>query len=219
MDTLQSEGSFLSRCSKFTSACLFAAAGLLLLMLLTQGISNFEHKLLSEQNSMAQIPFSALEDKTASSKSYRISAQTDEVIQTHIHNGYADTNQPQSMLVRDDYLHVDNIVLDAVVTLPHDTELQRVIVYFSNCSRQSGLVQLKSVAGDSGGNLSVTEQWERRRLPRLDYLIYSMYVPHDMDLSTITLYLRSQVSGDVREFQLASHRPRDAAQNCARQDV
>ena len=218
MDKPQLEGSFLTLCGNYTAGAMLLAATVILgaLVIAAQpavdrlpGDGNYFLSELNAGNFIDSAYDQTLCPNSTSSGSANKSASKAANIDEPMIAEVTDKGKVPAMYSGFDHhaqtLSVENITVHDVVFFNDGAEFNRVNIYFANCSQQAGLVQLRFAALNTGEESPAANHWKRRRVPRFDYLVYSVSLPNDLDPSTITLYLRAQPKGEVREFQLASY--------------
>lgn len=105
-------------------------------------------------------------------------------------------------------LNPETILVDSVIVQNEQVDTNRLTVYLSNCSASSGVVQLRSEVLDLQQAISIESTWERRRVPRYDYLVHSLTIPQGLDPSSVRIYLRADDSSSVYELEVAASRIR-----------
>lgn len=203
------EQSFLTLCSNLTIASLVVASVVVSFMLPVQGQPSSVGQANAADYHSSQIVQGAHSRSTGSSNDL---CQNRQVMQT---TGFVSSQMNRhvdgSIERQPAILDLEAIIVDSVIFHNDQTDTHRLTFYLANCSVSSGMVQLRSEVLDLQRAISEDSKWERRRVPRYDFLVHSVSVPQGLQPSSVRIYLRADDSSSVIELEVAGSRIKKSA--------
>lgn len=205
MENVRLDGAALTRCSHYTIVSLVGVVFFVMFTFASDKSRDFFQPQAQSQCIAAnELPTSANQnadlcglpsghDYHPSAAAELVSVQTEAVPAAVIH---------QMSATEDAHVDLDNIVVASVILHQAESKSRRLTVYFSNFSNQAGLVQLKPEYNADTRSNTTQGNWQRRRVPRHDYLVYSFDLPHDQDLSAVRLHIRTTREDRVDTYRL-----------------
>ena len=207
MENVRQDGAALTRCSHYTIVSLVGVVFFVMFTFASDKTRNFSQSQAQNQcfaNSVIPTSGNWIEDPcgfsteenqhpSAAVPAELVTVQTGAVSAAMIH---------QMSGAEQTHVDLDNIVVASVILHQDESKSSRLTVYFSNFSNQAGLVQLMSEYRADTESGTADGSWQRRRVPRHDYLVYSFDLPSDQDLSAVRLHIRTTFEDRVDTYRL-----------------